>query len=263
MIKTLRAGSYLEFVLEMIMFSVKTSVFVEAQIYKSDPIFIFPVLFLKFDFLNMKLLFFFLNCWKGTRIQKASDSTQCSWTLAVAVCNWPGGFEPLILGLVSGRQPLTKPARLSPRLFDARPLTLPAVFLSSQAWSCWLSGCGGRWAWRPISLWRLRRAPMHHMSSSGPEPSSLFSDCSDASLRAAAARGCSNWSVKCAASLPEVFLSHVTLCDCLSLYAFCSTPCFWPWCSWLSLLPVFQALSSDMRWVSHPPPKKIQIYLKN
>lgn len=81
MIMTLRAGSYLEFVLEMIMFSVKTSVFVEAQICKSDPIFIFPVLFLKFDFLNMKLLFFFLNCWKGTRIQKASDSTQCSWTL--------------------------------------------------------------------------------------------------------------------------------------------------------------------------------------
>lgn len=64
MIMTLRAGSYLEFVLEMIMFSVKTSVFVEAQIYKSDPIFIFPVLFLKFDFLNMKLLFFFFKLLK-------------------------------------------------------------------------------------------------------------------------------------------------------------------------------------------------------
>lgn len=37
---------------------------------------------------------------------------------------------------------------------------------------------------------------MHHMSSSGPEPPSLFSDCSAASLRAAAAHGCSNWSVK-------------------------------------------------------------------
>lgn len=69
------------------------------------------------------------------------------------------------------------------------------VSLSSQAWSCWPSGCGGRWAWRPISRCRLRRAPMHHMSSSGPEPPSLFSVCSAASPHAAAAHGCSNWSV--------------------------------------------------------------------
>lgn len=72
MIMTLRAGSYLEFVLEMIMFSVKTSVFVEAQIYKSDPIFIFPVLFLKFDFLNMKLLFFF-------ELLKANSDSKGFW----------------------------------------------------------------------------------------------------------------------------------------------------------------------------------------
>lgn len=74
-------------------------------------------------------------------------------------------------------------------------LTRPAVLFSSQAWSCWPSACGGRWVWRPTSLWPLRRAPMHHMSSSGPEPSSLFSGCSVASLHAAAAHGCSNWSV--------------------------------------------------------------------
>lgn len=75
-------------------------------------------------------------------------------------------------------------------------LTRPSVSFSSQAWSCWPSGCGGRWAWRPISPWPLRRAPMHHMSSSGPEPSSLFSDCSVALLHAAAAHGCWNWSVE-------------------------------------------------------------------
>lgn len=75
-------------------------------------------------------------------------------------------------------------------------LTRPAVSFSSQAWSCWLWECGGRWAWRPISPWLLRTAPMHHMSSLGLEPPSLFSDCLVASLHAAAAHGCSNWSVK-------------------------------------------------------------------
>lgn len=35
-----------------------------------------------------------------------------------------------------------------------------------------------------------------------------------------------------------------------------STPCFWPWCSWLSSWLECQALSSDMRWISGANKKK-------
>lgn len=70
-----------------------------------------------------------------------------------------------------------------------------SVIFSSQAWSCWPSECGGRWVWSPISLWRQRKAQMRHMFSSGPGPPSSSLACLAASPRAAAAHGCSSWSV--------------------------------------------------------------------
>ena len=59
---------------------------------------------------------------------------------------------------------------------------------------------------------------MRHMSSSGPEPPSLFSDCSAASPRAAAAHGCSNWSVKI--QLSSLKSSH-RMRPCLTVFFVC------------------------------------------
>lgn len=124
---------------------------------------------------------------------------------------------------------------------------LVLLSFSSQAWSCWPWECGGRWAWRPISPRLLRTAPRHHMSSLGPEPSSLFSDCLVALLHAAAAHGCSNWSV----TKQKPLRYSPQMSNCITVFLvlfFVSMQCFWSWCSWLSLRLVSPVSSSDMRW---------------
>lgn len=70
---------------------------------------------------------------------------------------------------------------------------------------------------------------MHHMSSLGPEPPSLFSDCSAASLRVAAAHGCSNWSVK----VPQVPLNIHFRCDPCLIVSFV---CFLQYAMFLTLV---------------------------
>lgn len=171
-------------------------------------------------------LFFSPNLIKSCFLSSGFWSEKCYWTLTVPVCDW-SAFEPLILGFVSETAIKNLLIFLFGSLMPA--LTRPAVSFSSQAWSCWPSACGGRWAWRPISPWPLRRAPMHHMSSSGPEPSSLFSDCLAASLRAAAAHGCSNWSVK----VPQVPRNTPFRCDPVWLF-FCL--CFLQYAMFLTLV---------------------------
>lgn len=109
-------------------------------------------------------------------------------------------------------------------------LTLPAVFLSSQEWSCWPSEYGGRWVWRPIYPWHLTRAPMPRMSSSGPEPPSLSSGCLAALPHAAAAHGCSNWSVKGLQALFNI------PCRCGSRCVIVSFACFLQYAMFLTLV---------------------------
>lgn len=107
---------------------------------------------------------------------------------------------------------------------------LPAVFLSSQEWSCWPSEYGGRWVWRPIYPWHLTRAPMPRMCSSGPEPPSLSSGCSAALPHAAAAHGCSNWSVKGLQALFNI------PCRCGSRCVIVSFACFLQYAMFLTLV---------------------------
>lgn len=66
---------------------------------------------------------------------------------------------------------------------------------SSQEWSCWLLEYGERLIWSLTSSWLQTRAPMHHMSLLGPEPSSSSSGCSAASRPAVEVHGCWSWSV--------------------------------------------------------------------
>ncbi len=66
---------------------------------------------------------------------------------------------------------------------------------SSQEWSCWLLEYGERLIWSLTFFWLQTRAPMHHMSLLGPEPSSSSSGCSAASLPAVEVHGCWSWSV--------------------------------------------------------------------
>lgn len=131
-------------------------------------------------------------------------------------------FPPLNLEFVSE---LGQTSETSPRDITWDWSWLSVLSPSLQGLSFWQLEYGGRWAWKLISSWPLRRAPMHHMSSSGLEPSSSFLACLVASLHAAVAHGCWSWSVTlwCVTFCICTFSSNVCLC-CMLIDALFLSP---------------------------------------